>query len=280
MNEQTQPPRGQPMQPAVSPGLANVGKVLEKIQETIGERRLSHGDPGCFAEVFAGMLRPYMQGLMYAARPFLDVDAFAVLEIIKLARRSVAPRPSMEHPLDSAIYGVLSSAYLWSPMEKTGEYLFNEMLNSVGGDRSKLEGITFPDHWTMAEGRRYMEFMRNLEKQEMEYEQRMKAEMVAEDARQRFNHQTERPNGLDHSALEAAVSDALARHPAELPEQAQQGEPATGPSAVDPSDPDVIAKARREAGAATGAVEARETAEGPVDTAEPGSRPVRRPRVP
>jgi hypothetical protein len=59
-----------------------VDQVLADIRKTIvNDRSQTHGDPGLFANVFAGMMRPYIDGLMKTGRGFQDADAFNILAL-------------------------------------------------------------------------------------------------------------------------------------------------------------------------------------------------------
>lgn len=200
-----------PMQRIQTAGAQNIDNVLQDIQKILGERMHTHGDPGCFAEVFAGMLRPYLQGMMYAARPFLDVDSFAVLEIMKLARQSVAAQPlDNAARIDAVGYAVLNAAYMWQPPKaKSGEELFQELL-AWAKDEKTMEGVDcFPDHWTMAEVRSYIEYKHAREKRDME--EKEKLEMLhrerAAQAQHDFNAEAI-PEGVYYSPVHDNFYDA------------------------------------------------------------------------
>jgi hypothetical protein len=89
-----------------------VDQVLADIRKTIvNDRSQTHGDPGLFANVFAGMMRPYIDGLMKTGRGFQDADAFNILAIMKLARQSVGVGSFYDHAIDTAGYAVLKAAF-------------------------------------------------------------------------------------------------------------------------------------------------------------------------
>lgn len=270
------PPQGpQPMQRAQSTGVHNIGNVLEDVHKILSERMETHGDPGCFAEVFAGMLRPYLQGMMYAARPFLDVDSFAVLEIMKLARQSVAARPlDNAARLDAAGYAVLNAAYMWQPPKvKSGEELFQELLAWAKGDEKSLEGVTFPDHWTMAEGRTYMDYKRAREKRDMEEKEKLQIleKERAATAGLKFENCTYEPGpGGD----DWPVTEHMRRQVTEPKRPPREHE-----TTAFPVDLDAIGRAAMGQEGSEGTIAPQEATAGPVDGAEPMARPQRPRRV-
>jgi hypothetical protein len=199
-----------PMQRIQTAGAKNIDNVLQDVQKILGERMHTHGDPGCFAEVFAGMLRPYLQGMMYAARPFLDVDSFAVLEIMKLARQSVAAQPlDNAARIDAVGYAVLNAAYMWQPPKvKSGEELFQELL-AWAKDEKALEGIDFPDHWTMAEVRSYVDYKRAREKRDMEEKEKLRILERERAAQAHYDFHAEAiPEGVYYSPVHDNFYDA------------------------------------------------------------------------
>lgn len=159
----------------------NLERVCDDVYGTLNKSRDNGNDLGNIAHVFNQFLKGYMRGLELSGRPFADTDSFAVMELMALARQSArlgTVPESYSDPLDAATYAVLRACHANPPAlapdvaqdqpERSEADLYRELLDLVGGDYMRLEAIEFPDHWTMAEAKRYRAYKRKLEAEERE----------------------------------------------------------------------------------------------------------------
>jgi hypothetical protein len=114
MTDEPTNPTLTPAQQAQQIYYSKVDFVLQDLRKTLLEDRAkTHGDPGLFAHVFAGMLRPYIHGMLTSGRGLQDLDAYNVMCMMKIARQSVSgPVPFYDNSLDAAGYSILRAAHI------------------------------------------------------------------------------------------------------------------------------------------------------------------------
>lgn len=162
-----------------------VDKVLEDLGKTIKNGPTGHGDPVIFVEVFTGMMRHYIDGILRTGRGLQDLDGFVILSMMKMARQSVGgPVPFYDHALNAAGYQVLKAAAtlpdnavapgtappviqsVFDPPPPQAYYVDDHLVGNRSGEflltwakQNVPEGGKLPADWTPAEIARFMAAM-------------------------------------------------------------------------------------------------------------------------
>lgn len=136
------------------------------VELEVKRRYETDGDSGLLAHVHARMVSAYMTGKDASRGTFQDHDSLALTLLYAVAKSAVAPgAPSRECVLEAATVATQRLSFFPpSPaVTRNGEFLLTELINKVDGDFSRLEGIEYPDHWTLGDVKTYVQWLREME---------------------------------------------------------------------------------------------------------------------
>lgn len=163
--------------------LNNINHTLRTIEGDILDRAVVEGDGGNVAHVFTALLNGYHRGLQLGSRNFNDTDGLVVMELMALAKQSLAPNQMMgQFAREAATAAVLRASFMPAPepeapspagpvnsvSERTGPELVKELLDLHDGDATRLEGAEYPDHWTIGDSRTVTNYLRQLRQEARE----------------------------------------------------------------------------------------------------------------
>lgn len=127
---------------------------------------------GNTADVAAKMVFAYVLGVANLGRPISGVDGLIIMQLIENAKSATEKVEQFDTAYAAAKLALARVCWMNpeahlepkanQPDERSGEELYHEMMQAVGGDMNKLEGVEWPEHWLVSEGHRFNAYAKEI----------------------------------------------------------------------------------------------------------------------